>query len=286
MNSQKKFLTFAVILNIVFFAGVSFWVQSQRTENPLAFGLAHGVQSFNKQFQSDVFDARTLFQELTKTTSLARKKEIVTAFTDDIEMAFEIYKTNILEIIGQRKSLPFPQVLFATDSIGFHRQKDLLFWTYFVNHSSLHATNDAVLTLKKPMRSLDKLLMFSGISLAIVEQDFDQQKILYSNLKDPEAQDLLAQAPFKDAGLAYNADATTIAQNEFYMTLQRQKYLAVMLNLSHTDTFKQKIIFVMKDADYEGLSLPQLHLMIWTLFCICVGLTALILKKSVDESVS
>ncbi len=284
MNSKKKFLIFAVILNSVFFAGVAVWVQRQvdtgDNHRSMAQWLAHNSSHFNRQFINDHREARTLAYQLSQKPTLIEKQKVLLDF-DDIEMALEFDGQKTLEVRGQRKVFPFSQDLFTTGNLTFFSRDKDLFFTSFMASSAPSNVHTAI-TIKKPRSFFDKMLNYSGVTLAIVEQDSQKPQMIFTNLTEQQGQDLLSQFDFEKVGLKLESEKGLFAQNAQYMTLQRQKYLTVTINLSHSDTFRQKLVYLIQAPDYELLSFQQLHLLLWTLFCISVGFTFLIVRKSID----
>ncbi|MBY0383541.1 hypothetical protein K2X05_00145 [bacterium] len=228
MQSRKNILFLALLLNCIYFLGISFFVHRQlsnRTEQ------LQGITWLNNAAQQVLKSLLLIPPEPPPAGTVVRPEEI-----------------------------PFPKEHFNETTIGFHKKDEQFIFTYL--------SDNKFISEKKPIKPVLEQLTVFGVDLSIVEKEQDDRRVLFSSFTNETAQDLLNQTPFEQLEIESSK-----------WTINKEKYLIKMINLSDDPKLQQKMVFSLKLPNYEAISVSEILIYIWTFFCISIVFLFFVFKK-------
>lgn len=275
MPGRKNILFYALLLNCIYFLGVSFFVNRQLSNKSkqqqgltwLNNAAKMVLEGLILDFSQPPTKIPIIMSEITQAMSFSEKTKIAQNY--QLSAVVELTPESHIEILGKRRNIPFESGHFKQNTIGFHKEEDQLVFSHLWKSQKDPSPKKFFISYKKPIEPVLQQISVFGVDLSVVEKEKNDQRVLFSSLTNETAQYLLTQNAFEP-----------IENSWTQWTLNKEKYLIKIVNLSSDPELQQNIIFSLKLPNYEVVSLDEFLIYIWTFFCISVVFLFLVFKKS------
>ena len=266
MWNRKNFLIFALLLNCSYFIGTSIlaarYVSSQNQRH-LNYFVEAGSQAIIDKYILDIHHRNAFTNEF---KGLDFVNEIRNwAALNNITNVVELEAKIATSWVGSREEVPFnrTQLKFIED-VGFYKNENYLNFAYFL------LSNEKQFFITQQFDDSELLLRLDtfGIQMTIVEREGSETpRVLYTTLPKDIAEELTQKinfnAPQSSPGTA---------------TLSKEAYVFNTIQLIPHGPLAQRMLFTKKIGSYKLLTIDEVLIFIWTLFCVSIALNVALFK--------
>jgi hypothetical protein len=269
MIKNKKFLFFITLTNCLFFLAVGLIISREidnRKQDPLQTWLASALIKTAPAIHLRRTKTKEQMQMVLNTPDTLFKKKLADSF--NIVAILERKNDLLLELYGSKEKSPHPIELYEKNTIAAYSQREDLYFTYFYREGEKDSKNQLSVVLQRPISRIIEAVDLIGIDISILEEARGEKSIVYSSMPDDAANEFLKTVDFQKLENQELESVQELVKNIYEVTLGKQRYLVILVDLVFTEKFKQKIAYSLLIPDYETVSISSFSLLVVVLFFI------------------